>query len=236
MADLSDRAKLFEELLPEWENIIASLAYRLLHTRAIDRGLLEAEDIRNILRLKLWQAIEKYDESRGTKLDSWITGLLRQECSLLTQAHYNKQNRGPDGRVLLHIPLTGTLEDNEGEALDIEDPGALYAFDAVAELEWFRLHTELIFKVLQTKPSLDEKRVFEMLLSGQYESDREIADELEVNFAKVGEVRFKAKLVLAIMEQIPLSTVTKAKNVERVAHRLRAALSKHVEGLPTIVM
>lgn len=237
MKDLSDRRKLFEEELPHWENIIASLAFNLLQTRAIDRGLLGMEDIQNSLRAAMWDAIEKYDIERGTKLNTWITKLLKQKCALITQAHYNKQPRDSEGHVLVLLPLTGSYgNDEEEQFIDVEDPEAQAAFDMVVERQWFSRHTELVRKVLKVGDSLDEQEAFTMILSGEYQSDREIADILKVNFAKVGDVRLKARIVFAILEHIPLRTFTQAHDIEKRAKRIRNILRSHVEGLPDTVM
>lgn len=242
--DLSDRRKLFEELLPEWEGIIASLAYGLLSTRTIDRGLVGIEDIQNQLRETLWRAIEKYERGRrGAKakkdaeLHTWITKLLKQECSLIVEAHYNKVPRDGEGHPM---PLQSlrvvydTDNPDEENVMDVEDPRAEMAFDELADDEWFRKNVSLIFKVLKNKKSINEKLAFAMLLSGRYESDREIAEILDVNFAKVGEVRFKAKLVFALIEGIPIDTFTTAQNAEKMAVRMRHLLRSYVDELPKV--
>lgn len=231
MGDLSDRRKLFEEELPRWEGIIASLAYKLLTTRAIDRGLLGLDDIQNELRLEMWKAIEKYEEGRGTALNTWITKLLRQRCRLITQAHYNKQPRDAEGRVQIPLPLHRLQEDGQDWFLDIEDPRAEAAFDVPIEQEWFDQNVDLVFKVLEHKKSIDEPRAFQMILSGGYKTDREIGDILGVNFAKVGEVRFKAKVVFALALGIPTDKFTHAKNAEKIAKRLRTRLRPYLKDL-----
>lgn len=269
--DLADRRKLFEEILPEWEGIIRSLAFKLLRTRTIDRGLMGVEDIQNQLRATLWTAIDKYQTGRGAELHTWITNLLKQECSLIVEAHYNKVPRGYvtcaicgihrkdlsrhvedvhemsvdeyrelysdsrlEGIIMPLLPLTVVYdaEAPDEEGLDIEDPGAETAFDEVADNEWFRRNTDLIFKVLQKKQSINEKLAFAMILSGRYESDREIAEVLDVNFAKVGEVRMKAKIVFAILEDIPIENFTNAQNAKKIAKRMRHLLRPHVDELP----
>lgn len=320
--DLTDRQKLFESELPKWENIIASLANNLIYTRAIDRGLVEAQDIQNKLRLKLWDAIRKYDPkatgARGEQvaLNTWITRLLRQECILIMQAHYHKVQRGrrrilfsftdkeeqaeirydlnhrvlpecirqgfidvylplidtatvkirkkdavwlivdsgeiyttkqlkatlniyQEGKVLLPIPLVSSLEDTDREGfIDLPDLNATAALENVLAEPWFRKNVRLIFHVLQNREpkGLNEKKVFAMILSGRYGSDRDISKLLDVNFAKIGDVRFKAKIVFAIVEGIPISTFSRAQNAVTLAIRIRNMLKPIVGELPAMIL
>lgn len=233
--DLSDRKKLFEEQLPQWESIISYLAFNLLQTRTIDRGLMGPKDVQQRLRMALWRAVEQYEEGKGAKLNTWITNILKQECSLLVQAHYHKVPRDKEGNPLhlLRLQTVPLWEDEERDkSIVVEDPAAAAAFDMIAETDWFKRDVRLIFKVLRKKKSIDEKKAFAMILSGKYASDREIADLLEVNFAKVGEVRFKAKLVFALLEGIPIETFTNAQNAEKLAKRLRHLLRPYVVSFP----
>lgn len=277
--NLSDRKKLFEEQLPRWESIISYLAFNLLQTRTIDRGLMGAKDVQQRLRIALWRAVEQYEEDKGAKLNTWITNILKQECSLIVEAHYNKLPRSyatcavcelgeepkvvrkkdltrhieqehemsvreyrelyPDSSVegnpmpLMRLQTVPLWEDEEQDkSIVVEDPTAAAAFDMIAETDWFKRDVRLIFKVLQKKKSINEKQAFAMILSGKYASDREIADRLKVNFAKVGEVRFKAKLVFALLEGIPIETFTNAQNAEKLAKRLRHLLRPYVTSFP----
>lgn len=314
-ATLAAQQKLFDSELPKWERIIASLSHNLIRTRAIDLGLVEAQDVANKLRLKIWDAISKYDPSKEAALNTWITRLLRQECVLIMQAHYNKVNRGrrrilfsiekerrmdcvreelndsvipeciwqgfkdteqsladeasvivkkvdlvwsivdsaeiypvkqlqkviniyQEGKVLLHVPLANSsLEEFDEGSVDPPDFEAEAAFDNIFAVPWFRRNTDIIFQALQNKEpgGLNEKKVFAMILSGRYGTDREIADHLDINFAKVGEVRFKAKIVFALVEGIPISTFSKAQNALTLARRLRTLLKPYVGELPTVV-
>lgn len=231
--DLTDRRKLFEEELPEWESIIANLAFNLLRTRTIDRGLMEHCDVQNQLREVMWHAIEKYEEGHGATLDTWITKLLRQECKLITQAHYHKVPRDAEGHPIPLLPLVAQYEDSDTELfLDIEDPEAQYQFDKIFEDSWFTDNVYAVFQVLKKKKALNEKLAFAMILSGQYKNDREIAEVLKVNFAKIAEVRFKAKIVFAILEGIPLDQFTKAQNAEQIAKRIKQQLNCMQKGPP----
>lgn len=317
--------RLFNELLPDWENIIASIAFNLLNSKPIDKGLLEMKDVQNMLRMSMYQAIAKYDPDRGMALNVWITDKLHQDCALLTQAHYHKVPRGKrqtiisikgkwrracvqaalndstipkclqqafrdidlplareativikkccrrwyiidneetytakqlkktlnidqEGRVTVPIPLVGRDEEGKESYLDITDPNAEAAYEEVAAGPWFNRNTELVFRVLQNKEKvvdgkrvgLNEPKAFSMILSGKYGSDKEIAELLgetpeSINFAKVGEVRFKAKIVFAIMERMSISSFTQARNAIPMAKRLRALLKPYVEDLPSIV-
>lgn len=237
--DLSDRRKLFSEVLPEWEGIIASLAYNLLRTRTIDRGLLGVEDIQQELRLVLLQAVEKFEEGtpgrdgKEAQLDTWITKLLRQKCSLIVQEHYNKVPRDAEGTARHPIPLITQVGEDGELVFDIEDPTAEEAFAMIAAEDWFRYNVSLIYSVLEVRDSIDERRTFAMILSSKYSSDREIAEELGLNFAKVGEVRFKAKLIFALLEHIPIESFTRAQNAESLTKRLRR-LIKLQENQPPI--
>lgn len=331
---LAQQQKLFNEELPKWESTIAQLAFNLLNTRAIDKGLLGVDDVRNMLRMVMWNAIKKYNPDRGTALNVWITNLMRQECSLITQAHYNKVPRErkkklftienklqqmclvaafnskiiqeciwkgfkaieqplditatvevkkkdrlwyivdgavtykvkqlqkvltiyQDGKAILPVPLVGSLDKEEGGAdtfLDIEDPRAVAAYEELSTKNWFRKNTDLIFKILQNRErkyvlhtypglagyrlrrkGLNEKKVFAMILSGKYGSDREISELLDINFAKVGEVRFKARIVFALIEGIPLSEFSQARNVIGMAKRLRTQLLPYIGHLPDVI-
>lgn len=238
-ATLAAQQKLFDSELPKWERIIASLSHNLIRTRAIDMGLFEAQDVANKLRLKIWDAIRKYDSSREAALNTWITRLLRQECVLIMQAHYNKVPRDAAGNAVTPISIDG-FEDTDDEhkyEFLLPDKEAEAAFERIFAVPWFRKNTDIIFHALQNKEpgGLNEKKVFAMILSGRYGTDREIADHLDVNFAKVGEVRFKAKIVFALVEGIPISTFSKAQNALTLAKRLRTLLKPYVGELPTVV-
>jgi len=238
--NLTDKLKLFNEQLPAWERYIAKLSYGLLQSRAVDPGLLGADDIRQELRLALWDAVSKYDpertgkDGRKAELPTWIIRLLRQKCILLMQAHWDK---------LKTVPLNYTTDEGEEVPLEVEDKEALTLINRLFERDWFDRYRIMIDQVLvgskdDTEPYLgtvDEKKIFRMILSGRYATDSEIAEELGLNFAKVGEVRLKAKLVLAIMEEVPIQEVTKDKSSERLSKRLRYLLGKHVNSVPALV-
>jgi len=227
---LSDRQELFNEMLPDWEGAIRYLAFRLMQTRTLDRGLIEQVDLQNQLREAMWSAIETYDPKWETKLSTWINFKLKRECSLIVQDHYNKVPRDGEGNPIAILSLTPEFdpENEDNWALNIEDPHATDGIDLVDGMEWFKRNTELIYKVLKPDGAIDEVEAFTMMMSDEYASDKEIARVLNVNWAKVGEVRMKAKIVFSIMEGIPLESFTRDKNAVKVYRRIRHLLRSHI--------
>jgi hypothetical protein len=243
--DLTERKELFTRLLPEWEGTIAHLALTLLQTRVIDRGLLELSDVQQRLRFTMWRAVAQYKEDYKTKLSTWILKLLKQECSLLVESQYNCVPRDGQGNALFPLSLSSDLRQQQRDLdsplygkpitdIDIEDKRAYNAFEEVVEDSWFQERVKQISLILCKRKNLDERQIFSMILSDHYNSDKEIADEVGVNFAKVGEVRAKAKIALALLEGIPIRSFTRAKSAERLASRIRLIYErKHIPIHPT---
>jgi hypothetical protein len=179
----------------------------------------------------MWRAVETYDSTKEASLDTWINFLLRRECSLIVEDHYNRVPRDGDGDPIPILSLTPSFDpdDDESWVLNIEDPCSTYDIEAVEGNEWFKRNAHLIFRVLNKHGAIDEVKAFAMILSGKYSSDKEIAKVMHVNWAKVGEVRLKAKLVFALMENIPLSRFTKDKNAEKVFKRIKSRLRPYLK-------
>jgi len=237
-----ERQELFTTELPKWEVKIRSMSYQLLNTRTIDRGLLGQEDIENMLRVALVKAIRDFKEGKGMKLSSWILHILKQECSLITENHYNKVPRADDapeeedkeegrkkkkkkegGTPLYLEPLYRNIGGEE-VALELEDLDAFEKMQEYEEQEAFNRDAKLVYKAL--KPGF-ERRCYKLLLTENW-SDNTIAKYLGVNFAKVGEVRFKAALAFAVLRNIPIAEFTNAKNAKRIQRRMHLALQQQM--------
>jgi hypothetical protein len=220
----AERLRLFTEILPKWERRITYVSHLTIQTRTIDIGLLGVEDIENELRMSVWKAVESWDPERGASLSTWIFNAINQGKSLIVESQYHKVPRDENGHPKYPVSIDAEKEiDTEGEevSFQLEDPFAVDKVTEFAEEEWFRDCCKTIKEVLSSN---FEGNVFNMILSGNYDTDQSIADELEVDFAVVSEVRLKAKVAFALLNNIPLEAFTRAKNAEAIAKKLQPLL------------
>jgi len=215
-----ERKTLFTEQLPKWERFIYTKAKELISTRVIDRGLYGVEDIQQILRVSLWHAINKYDESENRSLSSWIIGLLKQQCSLLVEKQYNAVPRAEDSSPLFPEPLYYQTEAGE-VAREFKDVSSEDRFEEMINGEWLEKLLAAVKPLLKQRKRYHEEEIWTRMLSGMYQSDYEIAEELNINFAKVSAARTKLKLVYCMLTGIPVEKVSKAIDIDILYRQLR---------------
>lgn len=234
MRDVKDKTALFTEQLPKWEGFIYARAAELLSTRVIDRGLYGVEDIQQTLRIALWQAIEKYDESKHCSLDTWITKLLKQKCSLLVENQYRAVPREVDGTPLYPEALYYKTETGEVER-EFEDVAAEARFNALIEKDWFKGFLRAVKPMLKQRKGYHEEQIWRLLLTGKYNTSQEIADELGINFAKVGSFRLKLKLIYCMLNDIPVEKATNVKNRDVLFKRLKRSFKPFTQNAGLLV-
>jgi hypothetical protein len=187
--------------------------------------LYEVEEIEQRLRIGIWRAMEKFDPTKGMSLESWIFGQINQTAALTVEEQYHHRQDWK-GDLVRTLEIDGNIdEDPDGEdsiaGLQVEDPTAVgRTLSIVGDAEVKRLKREIRQVMKQGR----ELTIYDKIISGEYESDQEIASELEIDFAIVGEVRFKAKVALAILVELPFKLFTKAKNIRDVAKRVATSL------------
>jgi hypothetical protein len=217
------RQKLFLEVLPKWESRIKSVSFQTITAKPLP-SYLDSEDVANRLRLAIWHAVTSWDEEKGMALDSWIFHCIQQGRSLMVEEFYGKIPRTSEGN---RIPISSidsmvTVEGDEEVEAQLVDMLAQEQITEFVERESF---DEVMVKIRTILPNEFHQKVFDMILSGEYDSDQDIADTLEVDFARIGDVRFRMKIAFAVMSDIPISTFTTAQNAARMASEMKRKLA-----------
>ena len=115
--------------LAPFEGLIFTTAAR--YAPILDEDL---DDIRQILRLKVWQALTRFDGSRSTKgVESYVFSCLRNRVKDLLKEQHRLNERRKGGP--LHIEdLTDDLGRFEGRYLAAEDPDVFDLIEQSVEL------------------------------------------------------------------------------------------------------
>ena len=216
--ELEQRRELFLKVLPEWEGRIFNVSHTTLRTRTIDTKY-DVEDICNQLRWAVYQAVLSWREDKGASLSSWIYRAINNERGLFIESNYNKVQRDTEGNPLYTYSFDKEVDDVPFQVADT------YAIDNLLEFiddEWF---TSIMNKIRNVLSEGFTQQVFDMILSRKYESDADIAEELEVDFARVSEIRLKIKIAFAILGDIPIESFTTAQNSKTIEKTLRKKLS-----------
>ena len=203
-----------EQWLPRIFTLASLYAYRC------NDALYDFDEITTRLKIETWLAVTSFDPEQRASIDSWIFHRLRQACSLMIEERYVKN------RDVTMTSTDGSIEidpeDVPIEGITLEDLHAKRTVEEIAEHEQVTMLSESIKSVMITS---FEREVFDLILSYDPDlSDQTIADNYDVDFAKVAEVRLKAKVALAILVGIKFETFTLAKNAEAVARRVATAL------------
>ena len=101
--------------------------------RAFDgRGGVELDDLEQVSFLALLDALERWDESRGSFLNLYS---LRLKTAFSGLYGLRTARDALAGAVSLDAPLTGSEDDDLTIADTVPDPGAVAAFDTIDERE-----------------------------------------------------------------------------------------------------
>lgn len=191
-------------ILQQWGGRIVNVAFNT-SLKCID-GMYDFEEIAARLKIAVWLALTKFDPSAGMSLDSWIFGQIQQAAGLIVEEQFHNRDleHGRKARKATHLSIdTTTSRDDEGNEVDsiqIIDPTTDLKAFAMEDAEEVQRLRDVMKKAMRTE---FEFRVFDKIVSGDYNSDQLIADEEGVDFAKVGDVRLRMKIALAIECKIP---------------------------------
>jgi len=215
------RQELFLNVLPRWERRIQSVSFQTIATKPLP-NYLGTDDLANRLRLAVWHAVVSWDEERGMALDSWIFHCINQGKGLFIEEYYPKVPRSKEGVPILLTSLNAMVDiDDDIVQAQFEDVAALDKIKELSERESFEVSMQKIRLIL---PNEFHQTVFDMILSEEYKSDQAIADELKVDFARVCDVRHRMKVAFAVLNNIPISTFTRAQNAARMAEEMKRKL------------
>ena len=216
--ELERRRQLFLRVLPEWEGRIFNVSNNTLQTRTIDTKY-DVEDICNQLRWAVYQAVLSWREDKGATLSTWIYRAINNERGLFIEKNYNKVQRDEEGNPLYNYSLDKEVDEMP---FQIEDAYSIDSLLSFIDEEWFQ---DLMIKIRKVLSEGFNQQVFDMIVSRKYESDADIAKELDVDFARVSEIRLKVKIAFAILNDIPIDSFTNAQNSITIERTLRKKLS-----------
>jgi len=207
------------EAINQWKGRIRNVAVMTVR-KCID-PIYDVDEIEQRLRIAIWRALEKWDPRGGASQSSWIFGQINQAAALTVEEQYHHYKDWRGNRVHMLEIDTDLEDDPNGEdivnGLQIPDP---FAIDKITSIEGREEANRLQKQIRSIMREGRELTIYDKLISGEYETDMEIANELEIDFAIVGEVRFKAKITLAILCCIPFEIFTRAKNTRQVAEQV----------------
>lgn len=226
---LHKRQELFDKVLPNWENRIFKLAVETYPK--VDQRLMGLDDIRQELRIALWEAILSFDSHRNADVPTWVFKILSQATGLIAKLQYHRMPHGKDGHGVQLLPLKNESvvpNDNEQESYEIEAPD----LDAIGKIEVGVEKEECVRAIRPAMRVGFEQDVFDLFMNGY--TGGEIVRELGLNpkrggAARVSSVRLKIKIAYAVIHSIPVESVSSAKNAEYLAGRMKHLLSGRKE-------
>lgn len=218
--------------IKQWMPRIRALAF-LYSSRCRD-SLYDFDELVERLKICIWLSIMSYNSAAGTKLATWIFGQLKQECSLIIEEQYSYFK----GTTVIRMDAVRNDDDPNEEdqamGLQIKDESAAFDVESLGDIENTNLLSEQVAAVMKTG---FEAEVYTLLLNNDPDStDQAIADQFRVDFAKVAEVRYKAKVALAILIGMKFSKFTEAMNVEEVARRVSKEMHHTIQQWNDLVV
>jgi hypothetical protein len=222
---ISDRQQLYEEILPEWEDLIFKVATKTFPK--VDQGLMELGDIRQEIRQAMWEALLAYDASKGASQGTWLHKIICQSGSLIAKSQYHKMPHNEEKHGMQTLPLKATssgLPDGDGPKdyeIQLIDPDTT---GRVNSIELDILIKECIESIRPVMNAGFEQDAFDLLITGM--SVGMAATALGTRPARVSQVRLKIKIADAILHDGDPGQVSSAKNVPTLAARIKCLLGE----------
>ena len=209
-------------LIHKWTPRMRSLA----HTTAskCSDPMFDQAEIEARLTIQIWLSVTSFDPTYGSKLSTWIFGQLSQCCGLIIEGQYNKR------KGVSVLDINASLDDDpDGE--DVVGGMQICRADAtppdiIESYEQVDLISGRIKSIMRGREddSSSELYIFNLIMGEESYTDSEIAHMIGCDWAKVGDVRLKCKVAIAILCQINFCNFTKSKQLEKLARRVASAL------------
>jgi hypothetical protein len=214
---------------------------------------IDDSDIAQQLRMSLVRAVDRYDNEQGD-IENYVNRTLKYECILVLQEQYRdlpKTKEGILSRVDSEdVDILSTIEDLESsngieefEMLDHYNYELGIIRQALKQRYFIRKeplyieHGGLIVDSVMVSncyKGISEIAIFDVLLTGNYTSDKKIASIFNINYAKVGEVKQMMRAGICLLNKWEVWNFTREVDIVRIAKRFRTRLLHITNNIATI--